>query len=114
MNALMLAAQIAGAIIAIVTAVALVGRYLLRIPIIASLHTWIVEGWRQDREERVLAVLVEHLPEVLDETMAFNGTGSFRKDMRVFYLSVNEFMRESSEDRRALHHKVDRIQGEVE
>lgn len=69
MDTLILAAQIAGAFTVIVTAIALLCRYLFRL---------------------LLLALAEHLPEILDKTLAFNGTGSFRKDMRHFYQQFHE------------------------
>lgn len=104
------AAQVAGSVTAILGCVTVSGRLLLRFPLFERFVCWIREGWREDREERVVHVMVEHLPDVLDRSLAFNGTGRFRTDMRILYHTVNEFMAESAEDRADLRRRIDQIQ----
>ena len=108
----MQAAQIAGAVTAILACVTVVGRFALRFPLFSRFLSWVREGYQRDREERIVVVIQEHLPAVLDKSMAFNGTGSFTQDMRIFYLTVNAFMRESATDRSELHELIEQLQGE--
>lgn len=106
-------ATVAGAVTVILSAVAVLGRVLRKVSIIDRFHHWIVEGWRQDRREAFVVILKEELPEVLDTSLSFNGTGRFRDDMRAFYSNVSAFMSESRADRADLHRRLDGIdQGE--
>jgi len=73
-------AQVAGYLTAIVTCVLIVGRLAISIPFVKRLITWIRDGWTEDRATD------------LDRTLAFNGTGSFRNDMRDFYITVHRHM----------------------
>ena len=104
------AAAVAASVTAILGCITVCGRVLLRFPMFAQFIGWIREGYREDREERIVVVLQhhlnEHLPELLDRSLAFNGTGRFRTDMRIFYHSVNEFMTESAEDRADLRRRI--------
>lgn len=106
MSTLFQAAQIAGAVTAILACVTVVGRFAMSLPRFKKFIGWIREGYHRDRENEITVVMLEHLPAVLDKTLAFNGTGSFRQDMRIFYLSTTEFMRESAEDRASIHREI--------
>ena len=48
-----------------------------------------VEDFVAGVAERVLEDHRRELPGLLDEALAFNGTGRFRDDMRAFYQRVN-------------------------
>lgn len=76
-------AEIAVQVSAILGAIALSGRLLLGFTPVRRLARWITDGYREDREHRVVEILKEHLPDLLDSTLSFNGTGSFRNDMRL-------------------------------
>jgi len=106
-------AEIAVQVTAILGAIALVGRLLLGFTPVRRLARWITEGYREDREHRVVEVLKEHLPELLDSTLSFNGTGSFKRDMQLLekrlirvedlcatQATVDEFARRGVIDRR--------------
>ena len=85
------AAVTAGAVTTILGCGAVVARLAMRWKLVRRFFSWVREGWLEDRAEQ------------LDKTLAFNGTGSFRSDMRAFYLSVTAFMEESRHDRQGLH-----------
>lgn len=114
MSGLLSAAAIAGSVTTILGCVAILGRYAMRFPPFAKAVGWLREGWREDREERLVSVVTEHLPPILDETLAFNGTRSFRADMRIFYATVTDFMAESRTDRADLHSRLDSITNQGE
>lgn len=80
-------AQVAGYVTAILVAVGLVVRLVVSVPIVKAFFAWIREGRAEDRAER------------LDRMLAFNGTGSFRADMRVFYKDVHTHMIQADRDR---------------
>lgn len=106
MSGLSSAAQIAGYVTAILACITIGGTFLMRFKRFARFISWIREGYHRDRENEITVVMLEHLPAVLDKTLAFNGTGSFRQDMRIFYLSTTEFMAESHADRLAIHREI--------
>lgn len=74
------AAQIAGWVTAILSCGVLALRLAVNIPGVRRVQRWVRDGWAEDRAEQ------------LDSVLAFNGTGSFRSDMRHFYKAVNEHM----------------------
>lgn len=106
MNSLLGAAAIAGSVTTILGCGALVLTWAKRFPPLAKLVSWVHDGWREDREERLV--------ELLDRGLAFNGTGRFRQDMKILYYDFSSFMGESREDRADLRRRLEIIQARID
>lgn len=83
-------AEIAASVTAILGAVVLLLRLAMAFtPVRRAVH-WITDGYRRDQEARFLTLLRQHLPDILNEKLSFNGTGRFSDDMRAMYEQVNQ------------------------
>jgi len=91
-------AQVAGYVTAILVAVGLVVRLVVSVPTVKAFFAWIREGRAEDRAER------------LDRVLAFNGTGSFRADMQVFYEDVHTHMLQADKNREAVRQALSKQQ----